>query len=241
VRVPWLSEVLRGAGCQVTETDGWVGRGKPLTEIRGVVLHHTATGPNVSDSAVCRLLRDGRPDLAGPLAQMGLGRSGRWYLICDGKANHNGYGEWGNASLGIEAFNDGQGEAWPVIQLDQWQRGVAAILTHLGLDAEHAKGHRETDPKRKVDPRGVGLPAFRKRVDSLMHPAPPPHPIIEEDDVFTYRDARDNRVWIVEAGKRRKVERPELGAYIAAGVLKEPKTLTAEQADVMVWNYPEKK
>lgn len=72
-------------------------------------------------------------------------------------------------------------------------------------------------------------------------PAPPPHPIIEEDDVFTYRDARDNRVWIVEAGQRRKVERPELGAYIAAGVLKEPKTLTAEQADVMVWNYPEKK
>lgn len=76
-------------------------------------------------------------------------------------------------------------------------------------------------------------------------PAAQPSPATkteEVDDVmFTYRDERDSRVWIVERGQRRHVDRPELDAYKAAGVLDEPKKLTAEQAAVMEWNYPEKK
>jgi hypothetical protein len=43
------------------------------------------------------------------------------------------------------------------------------------------------------------------------------------------------------AVERRAVGRPELDAYKAIGVLTEPKTLSADLAAVMTWNYPEKK
>lgn len=225
MRATWLADVLRAANVVVVEHDGWKGRGGPLSEIRGVVLHHTATGPNASDAAVCKILIDGRTDLRGPLAQIGLDRAGRWHLIADGRCNHNGFGEWGNQSIGIEAFNDGQGETWPLIQLDQWQRGVAAICAHLHLSPDRVKGHRETDPKRKVDPRGVSLDGFRKRVASLLDPPVPPQPtpkpIIEEDDEmpWVYRDADTNAVYFVNGRKRVHIERPALDELKKAGVV----------------------
>lgn len=168
MRVDWLPDVLRDEGLIVVESNGWRGRGKPLISVQGVVLHHTATPPTMLDATVARLLRDGRPDLPGPLCQLGLDRAGRWHVIADGKGNHNGSGRWGNQAIGVEAFNDGIGEPWPLYQLDSYQRGVAAILRHLGLDAAHALGHRETDPKRKSDPKGIDLDAFRKRVTYLL-------------------------------------------------------------------------
>lgn len=169
VRVTWLADVLRAAGLQVIEVDGWRGRGHELTTINGVVEHDTVTGTNWSDESVAHLLRDGRPDLAGPLAQLGLDRHGRYWLIADGKCNHNGYGEWGNQAIGIEAFNDAH-EPWPDAQVDAWVRGTAVILKHLGLNEGHALGHKETDPKRKQDPSNFDMDAFRRRVAALLHP-----------------------------------------------------------------------
>src|SRR5690606_11664261 len=116
---------------------------------QGVVCHHTATSSAWQDGHVAALLRDGRRDLAGPLSQLGLERDGTFVVIAAGRANHNGYGTWGNDSIGIEAYNSGLGEPWPAVQLDAYQRGVAAILAHLGLDVSCCKAHRETDPKRK--------------------------------------------------------------------------------------------
>jgi hypothetical protein len=170
MRVTWLPDVLQAADLTVMPVDGWQGRGHVLSTINGVVLHHTATPATMLDANVAKILRDGRADLAGPLAQLGLDRQGRFWLICDGKANHNGYGMWANQSIGIEAFNNGVGEPWPVPQLDAWQRGTAAILAHLHLNEGHALGHRETDPKRKIDPKGVDLEAFRRRVAQLLRP-----------------------------------------------------------------------
>ena len=168
MRVPWLADVLRAAGLTVVECPGWKGRGKTMTGVSGVVLHHTATPATALDAGVVRILRDGRADLPGPLCQLGLDRSGRWHLIADGRGNHNGKGKWGNSAIGVEAFNNGVGEPWPHLQLDSYQRGVAAILRHLGLPASHALGHRETDPKRKTDPKGIDLDAFRERVSHLL-------------------------------------------------------------------------
>lgn len=168
MRVPWLGDVLHDAGLPLCPLDGWQGRGVALTSVQGVVAHHTATRSNAADSSVAALLRDGRADLPGPLCQLGLDRRGRYWLIADGKGNHNGYGTWGNQSIGIEAFNDGLGETWPDVQLDAYQRGAAAILRHLDLPASHVKAHRETDPRRKTDPKGIGMDGFRAAVARLL-------------------------------------------------------------------------
>lgn len=168
MRATWLADVLRDAGLTVVEMDGWETRGGELSTIRGVVAHHTATSVMSSDSNVARLLRDGRSDLKGPLAQLGLDRSGRFWLVASGRCSHNGHGEWGNQSIGIEAFNNGTGEMWPELQLDAFRRGTAAILRKLGLSACCVKAHRETDPRRKTDPAGVSMSAFRDEVARLM-------------------------------------------------------------------------
>lgn len=168
MRVPWLADVLRGAGLIVVELDGWKGRGGQLDHVRGIVQHHTATPKSTPDANVAKLLRDGRADLKGPLSQLGLDRQGRWWVIADGRGNHNGFGEWGNASLGVEAFNDGRGEEWPAVQLRSWEQGTAALCRRLGLTAKQVKAHRETDPRRKVDPRGVGMDAHRDAVARLL-------------------------------------------------------------------------
>lgn len=163
----WIPDVLRAAGLDVFEYPGWKTRTSGKLEtgwVKGVVCHHTASGPNWQDGHVAALLAQGRRDLAGPLAQLGLERDGTFVVISVGRCNHNGYGEWGNSSIGIEAYNSGLGEPWPVAQMDAYKRGVAAILAHLGLPATRCKAHRETDPRRKIDPTGVDMDAFRADV-----------------------------------------------------------------------------
>lgn len=172
VRLLDLPHVLRRAGGTVVEVDGWQHRGGDLSEIRAVVCHHTATRPSASNDAVARILRDGRSDLPGPLAQLGLDRDGHWWLVAAGKANHNGFGQYGNQTVGIEAFNDGVGEPWPGVQVEAWAQGCAAICRHLGLPVDRVLGHRETDPGRKVDPKGLDMGWFRQQVAKRMNAAP---------------------------------------------------------------------
>lgn len=167
-RVLWLADVLRGGGCDVYEMPGWKERGASRLTVKGVVCHHTATSLRWLDGHVAALLREGRRDLAGPLAQLGLERDGTFVVIASGRSNHNGYGLWGNDSIGIEAYNDGEGEPWPGVQLDAFRRGVAAILAHEGLTENECKAHRETDPRRKPDPTGIDMPSFRRSVAGFM-------------------------------------------------------------------------
>jgi hypothetical protein len=168
MRVTWLADVLREAGCDVYEDPGWQGRGKELRAVKGIVWHHTASSPRTPDVAVAAILRLGRPDLAGPLAQLGLERDGTWVVVADGRANHNGYGEWGNDAIGIEAYNSGVGEPWPQVQIDSYERGTTAILRHLALSAVAVKGHKETDPGRKIDPAGIDMHATRERITRAL-------------------------------------------------------------------------
>jgi hypothetical protein len=188
VRLLWLPSVLRDAGLNVVEMGGWENRGKELADVTLVVCHHTATGPRVSDEAVARLLREGRSDLAGPLAQLGLRRDGTFDLICAGKANHNGYGVGRNQTIGIEAYNDGMGEPWPRAQIDAYQRGCAAICAHLGWNATRVQGHKETDPKRKIDPAGIDMDGFRLGVTALLNDQPLDPPT-QEDPLMALSDA----------------------------------------------------
>ena len=189
MRLTGLADACRAAGLPVVEVAGWQARGEDLGTVRAVLAHHTATGTNWTNAAVDRLLVNGRPDLPGPLCQIGLDRQGRVRLIAAGRANHAGKGAWngatGNTSaVGVEAYNDGR-EPWPAIQLAAWDRLNAVLLRTLGLPASALCGHKEWAPARKVDPHTLSMDAMRARAGALL---------TEEDDVPSAREIADE-VW----------------------------------------------
>lgn len=173
----WLPHVLESAGLKVALVDGWETRGHgDMGDVRGVICHYTAGG-RAGNMGSLAIVRDGRPDLPGPLAQLGLGRDGTYYVIAAGRCHHAGKGIWqglvnGNANfIGIEAENTGLANdfPWPGVQIDAYQRGVAAILKHVGRPADFCCGHREYAlPRgRKSDPN-LDMADFRRQVAAIM-------------------------------------------------------------------------
>jgi peptidoglycan hydrolase-like protein with peptidoglycan-binding domain len=187
----WLPSILKSAGLKVATVDGWESRGNgDVGEIFGVICHHTA-GPRDGNMPSLRTLIDGRPDLSGPLAQLGLGRDGSYYVIAAGRCNHAGKGAWrgiinGNSNfIGIEAENTGLSDdfPWPQVQTDAYCRGVAAILKHIGREADFCVGHKEWAlPKgRKSDP-SQDMAAFRTSVTAILNGTAPPLPLIPPNE-----------------------------------------------------------
>ena len=177
----WLPSVLEGAGLKVAEVDGWQNRGRgDVGSTLGVLCHHTA-GPKAGNMPSLRTLIEGRSDLPGPLAQLGLGRDGTFYVVAAGRCNHAGIGAWrginaGNTNfVGIEAENTGlSDENWPVVQMNAYRHGVAALLAHAGLTAEFCAGHKEyaMPPGRKTDP-DFDMVEFRRAVAAILAGAEP--------------------------------------------------------------------
>jgi hypothetical protein len=171
----WLPDALLGAGLKVAPVDGWEIRGRgDVGRTLGILCHHTA-GPRNGNMPSLDTIIHGRPDLNGPLAQLGLGRDGTFYVIAAGRCNHAGEGAWrginsGNTNfIGIEAENTGMPDdmPWPPIQIDAYQRGVAAILKHAGLGPECCAGHKEYAPNRKTDPT-LNMDNFRATVGGIL-------------------------------------------------------------------------
>ncbi|QDG88876.1 LysM peptidoglycan-binding domain-containing protein [Pseudarthrobacter sp. NIBRBAC000502770] len=166
-----LANVLRNAGINVVEIDGWQNRGylgRDLADVRGVLWHHTAAGRNFSEDAPSlNICTNGRSDLAGPLCHIVLGRSGTAYITAAGLANHAGAGsapgiptDAGNYYfIGIEMESSGvapfdwtaeQLAAVPVI-------GAALERAYLFDQAEDDRpqlGHKEYSSQGKIDPAG---------------------------------------------------------------------------------------
>jgi hypothetical protein len=183
----WLPGVLEAAGLKVAPVPGWENRGRgDVGEIFGVICHHTA-GQRTGNMPSLHTLLEGRPDLSGPLAQLGLGRDGTYYVIAAGRCNHAGKGIWqgittGNTSfIGIEAENTGKADdlPWPAIQIDAYQRGVAAILKRIGRGSGFCAGHKEYAlPKgRKSDPP-FDMSDFRAQVAAILSGTAAPPPLI---------------------------------------------------------------
>jgi len=222
----WLPEVLEGAGLKVAEVTGWRERGRAdMPGVRGVMCHHTATA-HPGNMPTLDLLVSGRPEtngaaaLAGPLAQLGLGRDGTFYVIAAGRANHAGVGRWeglvtGNANfIGIEAENSGlANDPWPDVQMDAYCRGVAALLAKIGAQSNMCCGHKEyaLPAGRKPDPT-VDMAKFRNDVAALLAGKSPP-PLIpardEKDRPTLRRGARGPLVEVVQ----RAVEFPVDGVF----------------------------
>jgi len=160
-----LADILRKAGLPIIEVDGWKTRGHGvMASVKGILVHHTA-GPATGDFPSLRVVRDGRPDLSGPLSQLGLGRNGTWYIIAAGRSYHAGEtidnNIYGNSNaVGIEAEATGNpstntGHAyWPDVQYQSYVKGVKALQAAYAVPTSRVKGHKEAAVPlgRKPDP-----------------------------------------------------------------------------------------
>ena len=173
-------------GCPIVWEDGWESRGTrdaPDEDFdpHGVVCHHTA-GARSGDYPSLGIVRDGRPDLAGPLSQFGLGRE-TLRVIAAGRSNHAGPGGWrglvGNGSVwGIEAENPGTPTSarsldamdfpWTPFQVKWYPRLCAALCAVGGFGAEMVCMHREWNPIDKPDPCGIDATEFRAQVQAVL-------------------------------------------------------------------------
>ena len=169
-------EAFKNAGISFTEEPGWRNRGHgDIREVKFIVLHHTAGGN--SDAGDIRVVRDGRPDLRGPLSQLVLKRNGQPHIIAQGVSWH-AYGEvnWRGVrageqnwwTIGIEGVSNGYND-WTPEQRREYPRVVAALLKDMNLPSDAWAFHRETQPKSKIDPAGFERPSFQREVDKWYH------------------------------------------------------------------------
>lgn len=172
-----LAETLRAGGVNVHETEDWVGRNHGhLTSVECIVIHHTA-GPATGDYPSLNTVMNGRSDLAGPLAQLGVGRSGAVYVISNGLAWHAGATKepWQDNyhAIGIEVESTGTGVVWPDVQVQSTAKAVAALCRKYGVPVSRVLGHKEIcyPVGRKIDPVGIpgDMAAFRALVQKYIN------------------------------------------------------------------------
>lgn len=167
-----IGKELRSYGLKVQKVPGWRKRGRDGTfDPRGVMPHHTGSAKTSGNSPCLGIVTAGRSDLPGPLSNFLLARDGTIILVAAGRCNHAGYGgpikgipkDSGNAYLlGIEAENDGIGEAWTRVQLHAYAVLCRVVLERMNRTAYHTIAHREWTT-RKIDPT-FDMTRFRKRV-----------------------------------------------------------------------------
>ena len=150
-----LADACRKSGLKVVEVNGWKTRGHgPMSAVRSILAHHTATSLRATgDYPSLGIVKDGRPDLPGPLSQLGLGRSGTVYVIAAGQSWHAGRvidpRAENHCSIGIEAEHDGI-SPWPEVTYRAYVRLVAALTRHYGVPVW---GHKEMNrADGKIDP-----------------------------------------------------------------------------------------
>ena len=176
--------LLRAAGVAVNESADWRTRqaGACFTPI-GIMMHHTVgVGPNaltdivtnvkanffVSRAGMVTVVAGGRANHAGKGAQQVLDEVNR-SVAPAGTAAARGLADAviGNGHFyGFENENKGDGvQPWPEVQLDAMARAAAALCQRHCWNANRVVGHAEWT-RRKIDPRGVDMNAFRARVAS---------------------------------------------------------------------------
>lgn len=181
----WLEDVLRPAlGDRLKTLPGWQGSGVGGTmgQIWGVVWHHTGNA-----NATAQSIRDGRPDLSGPLSQLHIAQDGTVTIIAVGPCNHAGKGSW--VGLPTDAANDrtigiecaypkdvsNQSERWPDAQIISMRDVGAALTKHLGVDVSHNISHKEWAQfgpagfrQGKTDPWNLDMNWFRGEIAKAM-------------------------------------------------------------------------
>lgn len=176
-----LADVIRKhTSLRVIEEPGWKTRGhRGMTAYQATICHHTAGRPTEDNPyPSLKTVRDGRPGLDGPLAQLGLQGDCAVRVIAAGVCFHAGvvFETWQNNdhALGIEAEHPGGDAPWDP------EMYAAYVELCAGLEAGYAGrhgtwhgtwGHKEiAKPKgRKPDPT-FSMPALRAAVDRFEPP-----------------------------------------------------------------------
>lgn len=161
-----MAEVLRDAGLDVVEVDGWETRARGSGGYDGsapwaVLWHHTASQTSAENDVgyICY----GCPD--APVSNLYLARDGIVWVCAAGATNTNGTGGPFSVSRGtvpqdrmneyavsIEAANNGVGEPWPAVQIDAYFATSLALTDWLGLEPTDISTHYSWTPGRKIDP-----------------------------------------------------------------------------------------
>lgn len=168
-----LPAVLRRVpALRIIEEPGWKTRGHGgMRSVDTIACHHTA-GPKTGDHPSLPVVRDGRPGLPGPLAQLVLARSGAVHIIAAGLCYHAGQVrrvEYANSrTIGIEAEAAGVPGVvtdWPDVQVRAYAQVCAALCLGYNLDPADVLGHKEIcyPVGRKSDPN-FDMSVFRGRV-----------------------------------------------------------------------------
>ncbi|MCT7373390.1 peptidoglycan recognition protein family protein [Mycolicibacterium llatzerense] len=189
----WLESVLREAlGDRLRTLPGWQNRGHgDFKDIRGVMWHHTGNSAETAES-----IAKGRPDLAGPLANIHIAPNGIVTIVAVGVCWHAGVGSYpwlptNNANfhmIGVECAwpdiaPDGSydpGERWPDAQIISMRDVAAALSLKLGVPADHNIGHKDYAgaAQGKWDPGNLDMKWFQGEVDKDMRgvfdPVDPP-------------------------------------------------------------------
>ncbi|TDC32544.1 N-acetylmuramoyl-L-alanine amidase [Micromonospora sp. 15K316] len=177
--IPWLVDVLRSAGVQVVVEGDWLNRMRPGSfDPIGVLWHHTAsTSSATNPHPALNICINGRPDLAGPLCQALVDYHGVFHVISAGRCNHAGVsrgsgpipaGDGNTLMIGWEIDYNGVDQEMTAAQYNASIAATAAVLTRLGKDASHARGHRETSTTGKIDPSFIDLNVMRADVAAKM-------------------------------------------------------------------------
>ncbi|GAA3392153.1 peptidoglycan-binding protein [Streptomyces roseoviridis] len=175
----------------------------PWGPVVGVMIHHTVSSGTAHTVELCY---NGYEGLPGPLCHGVIAKDGTVHLVGSGRANHAGGGDPsvlqavisetygvrppvprehqgsrgavdGNSRFyGFECINLGNGsDPWPAAQLDAIERVSAALCRAHGWGARSVIGHAEWSDW-KSDPRGVGMPGMRDRVQKRLGKAPAAKP-----------------------------------------------------------------
>jgi len=179
----WLEDVLRPVlGDKLRTLAGWENRGHgDFGDIWGVLWHHTG-----NSNATAESIRDGRPDLAGPVSNLHIAPDGTVTIVAVGVSWHAGEGSYpglptnnaNNRLIGIECawptiHPDGsfdRGEIWPDAQIISMRDVAAALTSKLGYGAERNIGHKEWagSAQGKWDPGNIDMDWFRGEVAKAM-------------------------------------------------------------------------
>lgn len=179
----WLETVLREAlGDRLRTLPGWQDRGHgDFKDIRGVMWHHTGNSAEKPES-----IAKGRPDLAGPLANIHIAPNGIVTIVAVGVCWHAGEGSYpwlptNNANwhmIGVECAwpdiaADGSydpGQRWPDAQIISMRDTAAALSLKLGVPADHNIGHKDYAgaAQGKWDPGNLDMKWFQGEVDKDM-------------------------------------------------------------------------
>lgn len=183
--IPWLADVLRGAGVPVVEEGDWRNRMRPGSfNPIGVLWHHTAATSSPSNPhPALNICINGRPDLAGPLCQALVDYNGVFHIISAGRCNHAGAarasgpipaGDGNTMLIGWEIDYNGVNQQMTSAQYNNSLKATAAVLRQLGRDASYARGHKETSTTGKIDPSFIDLNVMRADVQRLLDGTTPP-------------------------------------------------------------------